>query len=908
MRLHLRLAFLLSLVCLITWVQAAGAAVSARQVTMVGELLTGSRAQGQIGDFILDNGEIVLIISAIGHTTEGGENGGTIIDAGIIAERADGLGELYTYFDDDWPRQAYYTSLSIINDGSGGGQAMIRATGYDSQAAGNTVVTEYVLADGDAFLTLTTSLTPTGTLQDFELGDAFEWGDCSMYAPGYGYAVSGTTTQPWMGGISAAVSYAYGGSYGDNWGPHGNQWSDLSVVTADIGSGSTLSYTRYFAVAGADLAEAVAVLEDAMGNPIGTVISNVSDLATGLPLAGGLVNAYDTSGAPYLPMNVNGTGQALGKLPPGDWLLEATASGYLPEETWVTVFDGATHILDFLLEVGGGGTEEAIGDTLTVIQWPLVNIPALVLEGQTLAIQCSADPATTGWGAEITYDGLTFPMTISTAAYDVSTTWWTLTATVPAVSLHELYDLRVTADGGLDDTSHDAVQVISQFKDDYYFVQITDTHLPDHQFSDSGAVPADSTEIVDLREVIADLNVINPEFVLITGDFINEGELEDYMEWRAYTRAQRMLYEFQMPTFLIAGNHDIGGWNATPPPAGTARRDWWRFFGWPRLDDPPPGAPLYTQNYSFDYGPVHFVGLEAYDNYDLWRSEIYGSESFPGQQLTWLNQDLAAASGSLSQVLFYHYDFQGQLNLNSLGVEMALWGHVHGDRGNINTQPYDLATDNVCDGARSYRLIRVSGGTLMPQATLSAGAGGNTLRIDYSPANVGLAATVTAQITNTNAQVFEHGRLRFVMPPNGGHYIVSGGQMTQIDQSGPFDICYVAVNILAGGNQAVTVSPQVSDVPASPGSDLHANVPNPFNPTTAISFDVSRSGPVSLVIFDLSGKRVRTLVDGEVLVAGEHERTWDGTDEDGRSVAGGVYLYRLVAGDFERTRRMTLVK
>ena len=173
---------------------------------------------------------------------------------------------------------------------------------------------------------------------------------------------------------------------------------------------------------------------------------------------------------------------------------------------------------------------------------------------------------------------------------------------------------------------------------------------------------------------------------------------------------------------------------------------------------------------------------------------------------------------------------------------------------------------------------------------------------------MGLAATVTAQITNTNAQVFEHGRLRFVMPPNGGHYIVSGGLMTQIDQSGPFDICYVAVNILAGGNQAVTVSPQVSGVPSSPGSALYANVPNPFNPTTAISFDVSRSGPVYLVIFDLSGKRVRTLVDGEVLVAGGHERTWDGTDEEGRSVAGGVYLYRLVAGDFERTRRMTLVK
>ena len=82
---------------------------------------------------------------------------------------------------------------------------------------------------------------------------------------------------------------------------------------------------------------------------------------------------------------------------------------------------------------------------------------------------------------------------------------------------------------------------------------------------------------------------------------------------------------------------------------GTARRDWWRFFGWPRLDDPPAGAPWRTQNYSFDYGPVHFVGMESYNNYDRWREEIYGSDSFTSGQLDWLAQDLAAAitGGSL---------------------------------------------------------------------------------------------------------------------------------------------------------------------------------------------------------------------------------------------------------------------
>ena len=112
----------------------------------------------------------------------------------------------------------------ILDDGSGGGPAVIRATGYDSQAPGNTVVTDYSLGNGESFLTMTTSLTPTGTLQDFELGDAFQWGSCDPYAPGYGFSVSGTTTQAWMAGRHPEVCYAYAGIYGDNWGPNGNGW------------------------------------------------------------------------------------------------------------------------------------------------------------------------------------------------------------------------------------------------------------------------------------------------------------------------------------------------------------------------------------------------------------------------------------------------------------------------------------------------------------------------------------------------------------------------------------------------------------------------------------------------------------------------------------------------------------
>jgi len=314
---------------------------------------------------------------------------------------------------------------------------------------------------------------------------------------------------------------------------------------------------------------------------------------------------------------------------------------------------------------------------------------------------------------------------------------------------------------------------------------------------------------------MADIDIIDPEFVLLTGDIINEGELEDYLYRRYYSRAQRLLAESQVPIYVTSGNHDIGGWDATPPPDGTARRDWWRFFGWKQLDDPPPGAFWHTQNYSFDYGPVHYVGLEAYLNYDGWRWDIYGDMSFTDGQIQWLTDDLAAASGSISQVLFYHYDFSDQIDLSSLGVEMALWGHIHRDEGSISSPPYDLATDNTCDGARSYRLIRVADGELFPSATVSAGSSGDNLEVQYTPANNGLHSQVTAEISNNLDERFEYAQLRFVMPNAAGSFQVTGGNLVQVDSSGTNAICYVAVDIQPTSSETVIVSmapPPVTDL------------------------------------------------------------------------------------------------
>jgi hypothetical protein len=95
---------------------------------------------------------------------------------------------------------------------------------------------------------------------------------------------------------------------------------------------------------------------------------------------------------------------------------------------------------------------------------------------------------------------------------------------------------------------------------------------------------------------------------------------------------------------------------------------------------------------------------------------------------------------------------------------------------------------------------------------------------------------------------------------------------------------------------------------ASAGIVLFQNVPNPFGPSTVIRYDLPSDGAVvTLKIFDVAGRLVRTLIDGEI-ASGFKTAIWDGTDARGRDVSTGVYFYRLESRSFSRTKKMLLVK
>ena len=109
-----------------------------------------------------------------------------------------------------------------------------------------------------------------------------------------------------------------------------------------------------------------------------------------------------------------------------------------------------------------------------------------------------------------------------------------------------------------------------------------------------------------------------------------------------------------------------------------------------------------------------------------------------------------------------------------------------------------------------------------------------------------------------------------------------------------------SAKILASAIQTV-----VNDIPS--GFRVSGFSPNPFNPSTTISFELPRASRVSLVIYDALGRKTVTLVDRD-LAPGAHSFNWNGRDQRGNILGSGIYLYRLRAGVHSASGKMTLLR
>jgi hypothetical protein len=155
------------------------------------------------------------------------------------------------------------------------------------------------------------------------------------------------------------------------------------------------------------------------------------------------------------------------------------------------------------------------------------------------------------------------------------------------------------------------------------------------------------------------------------------------------------------------------------------------------------------------------------------------------------------------------------------------------------------------------------------------------------------------------ASNFENGTLKIAMagltPLTNGAVALVNLSLKDKDASVSIQGNAVLNDQLAGALNAV----KVKEIPSE--FSLSQNYPNPFNPTTSIKYAIAQDARVSLVVYNILGQAVRTLVNAEQ-ESGYYTVRWDGTNDFGSKVSSGIYIYRISAGNFTSTVKMNLLK
>jgi len=162
-------------------------------------------------------------------------------------------------------------------------------------------------------------------------------------------------------------------------------------------------------------------------------------------------------------------------------------------------------------------------------------------------------------------------------------------------------------------------------------------------------------------------------------------------------------------------------------------------------------------------------------------------------------------------------------------------------------------------------------------------------------------------LTDADPGSWEEVIVAFDVPENADYLGISASAFENIqnDTSGPeFDGHYVdnitlELDESSGAPPGETMASRIV---------LHEPYPNPFNPRTTVSFSVERAVAIRLSVFDIAGRLVRMLHDGEIVQPGRNDMVWPGIDNNGRRVCSGLYFIHLETDDQRVTKRMVLIE
>ena len=468
-------------------------------------------------------------------------------------------------------------------------------------------------------------------------------------------------------------------------------------------------------------------------------------------------------------------------------------------------------------------------------------------------------------------------------------------ATITDLSANTTYHYKVASTSDADVTESTAYTFKTAVPPGtpFNFIEISDLQMKDE-------CPATAREMAKLE---ADL-------ILFPGDLLNNADIgsewfggdeksDTLAFWRVLQQRDAGLAQ-NMPIYPAPGNHE---WDyqdnvKDTPTYGIAGDDlatYTQMFRslYPDQEHQPGGKHWY----SFDYGDVHFVSLSVAR---WWVGDvavepgryIWDPVGEGSPQYEWLEEDLAAtdkpfivlmqhfpAFGTGSNVVppfgdptDYSEDYIHQALIplyEKYGVSMVFYGHDH------TLEHYYVRGIHYSQNA-SF---------------------GNTYGIGVNPEPHGQ----TAVYESSSVRGFMWAQ---VTPEQITCQVIQGGYKTPGAGTVLHEFAVKPRRIGRGygsGFSGMTVS-------SNRAGGLRARAfPNPFNPSTTIAYEVGEESPVDLVLYDITGQKVRTLVSANQQI-GSYTLQWDGRNDAGKAVSSGIYFFRLKVGAFQETRSLTLLK
>jgi len=363
-------------------------------------------------------------------------------------------------------------------------------------------------------------------------------------------------------------------------------------------------------------------------------------------------------------------------------------------------------------------------------------------------------------------------------------------------------------------------------------------------------------------------------------------------------------HEFKHSTQYVGSNWSEGGWNEVDA-------TWAEEIVYPMVNDYlnylPFGSPISSPTMALDGGST---GTGSYEDcvWQHYMSQTHGI-----------------------QFVVDYYDYrkthQGQAVMDSYEQMFATYG------SDLNIAWANFTAWNFACGARSLADAGYEEDDLYPTGSaqktmyvypddhngyvahlaanfircLSVDDAGKNMKITFN-GNDNARMTLSAVV---NVSYSTHAGVYYTIPLDSNNDAVF---QVPYDLDGVYSVGFVVGNAAkTGTNMSYSVDIEQVDAVVNgvgdevPSFTIAGNYPNPFNPSTAIKFNLSGAAATQLDIFDLSGRKVRTLVQAN-LGAGEHTVRWNGQDDSGRSLASGTYLAKLRSGEQVTTHKLVLAK